>query len=148
MRISTILLSLLLSIFVLSCGTSEPGPKEVAEQYFMLLNNKEFDKAKDLCTDETKDLIEKFEFFKNDEGSVETADIVVEDLKCVIDGDKAVCTFIADGEKNEMVLKKVNGKWLIDFDIEQAEPTIEESDLEETMTDTIISGDMAEEAAE
>ena len=49
-----IFLSLLISFVFIACGTMTTGPEEVVEQYLLHLNNKEFDKAKDLLETASK----------------------------------------------------------------------------------------------
>ncbi len=139
-------ISLLVSFIFVACGPFEPGPEVVAEKYLFYLNNKEFDKAKELCTEQSRKMIEKFEFFGNLNGGVETGRTLIENVKCFIDSDNAVCTFNADGKGSEMLLVKVDGKWLVDFDMEEED--LSESDDAATDTSNIDTLESTEDAVE
>jgi len=140
----------MISFLFVACGTMSPGPEQVAEKYLLYLNNKEFDKAKELCTEQSKKMLEKFESLGNLGGGVESGKALIENIKCFIDGDNAVCTFTADGEDKEMLLVKTDGKWLIDFDMDEETPDVSDnSDNEPAAVDTLESeGETKEENKE
>ena len=139
-------ISLLFSLLIAACGSVEQDPEEVAESYLNYLNNKEYDKAKELGTENTRKMIDKFEFFGALNGAVGSGRAIIENIKCIVDGDKAICSFTADGESKEMILVRVDGKWLVDFDM--GEEAIGDSDnTADTIVsdnDTIVPDDMVE----
>jgi hypothetical protein len=113
-----IIAAFFITALVVSCGSNEPAPEVVAEKYFMYLNNQEYDKAKELCTEQTRELLEQFDFFGEMNAANKPEKVNIENIRSFIDGDKAVCTYTADGEEGEMTLVKIDGKWYIDINIE------------------------------
>lgn len=115
------LVYLLFAIFFIGCGSGSSdmeSPEKVAENYLNYVNNKEFDKAKELCTEKTREFLEKFESLGEMEEGAGPGKSIIEDIKCLVEGDKAVCTFTSDGEPQEMLLVKIDGKWMVDFEID------------------------------
>ena len=131
--------AILISFLVVACGTMTSGPEDVAEKYLFYLNNKDFDKAKDLCTEQSREMLEKFEQLGNLNGKVKTGEILIENIKCVINDDKAVCSFTADGETKEMLMVKVDGQWLIDFDMGEENMSDEDLGNDTLDSDTLLT---------
>lgn len=135
-------ISLLVSLIFVACGPIEKGPEEVAEAFLLHLNTKEYDKAKELCTDNGKKIIESFESLGDLNGVGEPGRTMIENISCIIDGEEAVCTFTADSESQEMILLKIDGKWLVDFEIgEEDISASDEAEADTTVNDSISSDD-------
>ena len=135
-------ISLLVSLIFVACGPIKKGPEEVAEAFLLHLNTKEYDKAKELCTDNGKKIFEIFESLGDLNSTGEAGRTMIENVRCIIDGDEAVCSFTADGENQEMILLKIDGKWLVDFEIgEEDISAIDEAEADTTVNDSISSDD-------
>lgn len=126
------------SIVLFSCKTG-PKPEEVAANFLNAMNKQEFDTARLYCTDSTLQLIDFLKGISEmakQEGSSFADAPPVSDVKCTVNGDKAVCTFCCDGEgKNaEIDLVKVKGIWKANISFQMPEEAAFESMLDTTYT--------------
>jgi len=96
--------------FALSCGSSS-SPEKVAEKFAKAMAKKDFEAAKKVSTEGTHVMIEAVKAFA---GSIPGEDITCDDMVCVVDGEKAKCTYTKDGDTETLNLVKLNGKWLVD----------------------------------
>jgi len=114
-------------------------PERVAEDFLNYLEKGEFDKAKKLGTENTHTLLETLKAFEdlgNQFGEAEEVEPrKIYDVECDVDGEKAVCIYMADDERGELDLLKKDDKWLVDmkkespFDEESFEEELEEYDI-------------------
>ena len=91
-------------------------------------------------------MLKKFDVLGNMNFDGVAGHIEIENIKSIIDGDKAICSFTADGEEKEMTLVKVGGKWLIDFDMGDDE--ISNNADSNSDADAILEDTLSEDAAE
>ncbi len=135
---------LVLSVcLVVSCNTEkEPAldsPEAVVEAYQKAILTLDFDKARGLVTEESYEVIDYVESFKemfDDLGfEEEEMDATADDLTCEIDGKKAVCSFTDTyGEKQSINAVNRDGVWLLDIRM----PKEEKIDLEQEDTESIL----------
>lgn len=102
-------------VIVGACSNSASDPKDVAEKFMNHLSAKEYDKAKELGTESTVQMIEMMKSFSGVEGATQTEPEKIENMKCETNGDKATCTFTKNGEEDKIELVKQDGKWLVDM---------------------------------
>ncbi len=116
-RLSIISVGLILVILV-GCGVkfsfnnnenSFGNPKSVATKYLTCLMKKDYDKAKTLATPETAQNLSMMQSMGADFGLT-----VVKDVKCIVSGNEATCTFCCtkDTSFKELKMRKEGGKWL------------------------------------
>lgn len=131
-----------------SCKKSNT-PEAVAEAYLTHIAKMEFDKAKELVTEESKETIDflaQMSGMAGDEAKKAAEQKVeIKDMKCEVKDDKAVCNCKEKkGDKEEaktLNLVKQNDKWLVEQKKEQPaeepvteEPTTETAPATETET--------------
>lgn len=118
------------------------SPEAVAEAYLTHIAKMEFDKAKELVTEDSKGTIDFLAQMAGDEAKKAAEQKVeIKDMKCDVKDDKAVCNCkVKTGDKEEaesLNLVKVNDKWLVEQKKEQpaeqpaeTEPVIDEAPVE------------------
>ncbi len=113
-KLFSILVVAALAIFVVSCGGGAK-PEATAEQYLKHLAEGEFDKAGELGTKDTKDLLNMLKTFSG--GQKPEKKNEVKDVKCTVEaGDStAVCSYCCNdkGENGTLKMLKVDGKWMV-----------------------------------
>lgn len=102
----------------------------------------EYDKAKEVATDDTKKLLDMMEQFSSvlpDSSKANAQKIKVEIKDVKEEGDKAVVTYVTSESPNEQKLDMVkqNGKWLVQWskqdgnnemnDVPEEEPVMDDS---------------------
>ena len=113
--------SLLFASSVILVGCSKNDPESVAKEWLTDFYHMDFEAAKKLSTDDTKDVLSTFQgFTKAMSDSVKQrakkAVITINGVKT--EGDKATITFITSEENKEMPplkLVKQNDRWLVQF---------------------------------
>lgn len=111
-------LLLVASLLLFSCNRGD-SPHAIAESYLGFLNTNDFERAKDLGTEETDRLMDMMSGFKK-----MMADSVMEEHNYVIVSEKIegnVANFIyedkmvssGDTDKHSLTLVKEDGKWLV-----------------------------------
>lgn len=93
--------------------------EETAQQWVELFYNSEFNKAKLLSTQITKNLIDTIAMELLDEEEIIAFQII--DMKCVVKGDSAICSYLykEDLEGSEAFEEKIHlinteNQWLVD----------------------------------
>lgn len=119
-----VLLIFLSAAFLAACSGG-PGdtPEAVAEKFLNHMQKLEFSQAKDLGTEDTKELLSLLESFAGGMSADDIPDApAIEYVNCNEDGDKADCTYCCDenGAEADVQLRKVGGKWLVHMSKEEA----------------------------
>lgn len=122
-----IALVLLVAAFIGACGGGSDNPEAVAEEFLTHLGNQDYEKAKELGTENTVAMITMIESMSGmaeemgGEGQEEVKGLPDDfDMKgCEVDGDKATCTYTAEGKEESIDMLKVDGKWKVDMKKEQ-----------------------------
>jgi hypothetical protein len=104
----------LVAVFIVSCGGSE-GPETTAKAYLDAITAKDFEKAKEYSTEESKAMLDMLKQFASMGGEQEKTEAATySDLKCTVSGDTtAVCTYKSAEKEESINLKKVEAKWLV-----------------------------------
>lgn len=114
-KIFSLLVLAAIAVFVVACGDNGAKPEPTAEQYLKLLADGEFDKAGELGTKDTKDMLNMLKTFSM--GQKPEKKNEVKDVKCTVEaGDStAVCTYCCNdkGENGSLKMLKVEGKWMV-----------------------------------
>ena len=121
-KLTSIGFILLFSLFMVSCGGSGDNPQGVAKDFFKALADKNYDKAKDLGTENTGMMIGFIESMAKMAPEGQDTDSGMGDLDAIewgetkVDGDNATCFYSTPDKKDQKVeLKKVDGKWKVDM---------------------------------
>ena len=112
---------LLFTFFFAACGGSSDNPQDVAKDFLKALADKNYDKAKDLGTDNTAMMIGMIESMAKmapdslqEEDNADMDAIEWGDTK--IDGDNATCFYSSPDKKDQKLdLKKIDGEWKVDM---------------------------------
>ncbi len=109
---------LLFSFFMVSCGGSSDNPQDVAIEFMDALGDQDYDKAKDLGTENTIMMIGMIESMASmapeGEETEEMAEITWGETE--IDGDNAICFYSTEDKADQQVdLVKVDGDWKVDM---------------------------------
>jgi hypothetical protein len=110
----------LLGILTYSCAVFDVSyskkPEKVAEKFLNLFYKGEYDKAKKYGTSHTRQIIDLMDQLVVMSGQKTfSTDTKVVMLDTGIKGDTARCNYLANDVKNELVLLKTDGKWLVDM---------------------------------
>jgi hypothetical protein len=129
-----------LFLFVGGCGETAKTPEEVSIAYLKAVDNDDFKSAKAYCTENTRQLLEKLQMFKDamgNSGQAETGKGKFEKATCEGTDDKKTCTVCCDkdGAEKPLVLVKQEGKWLVDMNKEDQKR--EEAPVTEEVGDTL-----------
>lgn len=118
-----ILLSLSLILvtgaFLVSCNKS--SPKDVAKEWLTDFYHQDYDAAKKLSTEETKNMMNTLQGFTNalpDSVKQKAKGVTITIKSVKEDGNNAVVTFVASDDPKEqppLKLVKQNDKWLVQF---------------------------------
>jgi hypothetical protein len=103
-----------------ACGGKTDTPEGVAEQWLKHFYKKEFAEAKKISTESTVSSLDAFD--KNMGGTMEAKEVTIENMKCEVTGDNAVCTCTVDGNEDTIDLEKKDGKWLVNRKKEDMNP--------------------------
>ncbi len=99
---------------VVSC--KKTGPEAVAKDFVMALDSKDYDKAKSLGTDDTKQMVD---LIKSLAGMTPPSDkhAKIDKMTCTVDGDKGVCSYCctAEGADDKVDVVRKDGKWYVDM---------------------------------
>ena len=109
---------LLFSFFMVSCGGSSDNPQDVAIEFMDALGDQDYDKAKDLGTENTIMMIGMIESMASmapeGEESEEMGEITWGETE--IDGENAICFYSTEDKADQQVdLVKVDGDWKVDM---------------------------------
>lgn len=111
--------AIMICVFMMDGCRSGGSAREVSEQFLEYIGNNEYDKAKDISTEETGRLLEMMEAFDkmSEEGSVKERKFKILELKT--EGANSKATYVEVGKENlrrEFMLVKKDGKWLVSAD--------------------------------
>ena len=119
---------LILFLFLASCQlfrSKTNTPEYVSKVFLEHIQRLEFEEAKEYATEETKMMLT---FFSNitdlvpDSSRNVATEPDVEIHECIIQGETAQCSYIANGKNQTIDLIKEDGKWLVDMKKENAKP--------------------------
>lgn len=102
---------LFIFIFLLSCNTEKNKVEKVATQYLQYLKDKNYEEAKKMQTEECYGLLSCASEFGADFKITE-----IKNVKCEVKENEAQCKFCCSDTNylnNQILLKKINGKWFI-----------------------------------
>lgn len=108
-------------LLMTACRTLPAGrnaaPEAVSEQFFVALRNQEYEKAKELGTEETARIVGVIQTLSEMGGGVNIIrDNKKELISCVIENDLAICSYKAfSGPDEKVYLVKMKGRWLVDL---------------------------------
>lgn len=120
--IQVVILAVITFNFTSCDSESTSGPENVVADFYTKLAQLDFESAKELCTDDTKQLIGVLEGMvammpedKKAEGLAELTNesVSASDYTCTIDGNVALC--VENETKEEINLVFVDDQWLIDI---------------------------------
>jgi hypothetical protein len=142
---------LILAVAFSGCKKSTESPESVAKKFLDHLNKKEYAEAKALGTEATGQIISMMESMQGMAGGeAEMPEVVYEDMKAEVDGEKALVTYTVEGKEEKLNMVLVEGKWLVDMKKEgmgeEPEPEIEE--VEEDTMAVDVEAEAAPEAEE
>jgi ketosteroid isomerase-like protein len=112
---------LVFSAFMFSCGGgSSDDPQAVAKDFLTALSDEDYEKAKELGTENTVQMLGLIESMAGMAPEGEDMDMstdmdAIEWGETEIDGDKAVVHYTAEGNKEKLDMVKVDGKWKVDM---------------------------------
>ena len=107
-------LLLLLSLTIFSCKVSEDrAVKQVAKNFLDCLNNKDYAGAKKYALPESASALDMMAML----GAIDSVKKKTETIitSCEINGDKATCRYLKDGNELTLDLMKVKKQWLVSF---------------------------------
>lgn len=119
-KTKALIIFFVIGIFIESCAVFDVSyskrPEKVARKFLTLFYKCDYDNAKKYGTPKTKQIINLMEQliavsgqnnFKNDSK--------IEMLDTEIKGDTARCNYFVNDVKNQLILLKTDGKWLVDL---------------------------------
>ncbi len=113
-KIINLILVAIVATAVVSC--KKTGPEAVAKDFVMALDSKDYDKAKSLGTDDTKQMVD---LIKSLAGMTPPSDkhAKIDKMTCTVDGDKGVCSYCctAEGVEDKVDVVRKDGKWYVDM---------------------------------
>ena len=117
-KLMSIGLVFLFAFMIASCGGSSDNPQDVAKEFMTALADKNYDKAKDLGTENTVMMIGMIESMASmaPEGEEEEMGELVWG-ETEVDGDNATCFYKEEGKdaQQQVDLVKVDGDWKVDM---------------------------------
>lgn len=113
-------------------GCSSNSPKAVADKFLTSFYHMEYDKAREVSTEEAKELVnlmEQFALQQPDSVKQNAKKINVDIIDVKEEGDKATVTYSVSTEPGEQTLKlvKQNGQWLVSHS--------KQDDVDDSMSD-------------
>lgn len=110
----------LISILIYSCAVFDVSyskkPEKVAEKFLNHFYKCEYEKAKKYGTTQTRQIIDMMDQLIAVSGQNSfPIDSKVVMLDTETKGDTAICNYFVNDVKNEIVLLKTDGKWLVDL---------------------------------
>lgn len=139
--------------FIFSCSGDANTPEKVAETFLNAVNNKNFEKAKELSTPESHQMIDLISNFAKNVEETEAVEKVIKIGTCNIEGEAATCDYCCDSEGKETTikLKLIEGQWKADLSKEALfgdENPFEGVNLEGTTEEAIGDDTMEMEGTE
>jgi hypothetical protein len=121
MRRSLISFSVILLVAIMSVSCNKNGPKDVATNWLNSFYRLDYESAKKLSTEDTKNILATLQQFTTmipDSMKKDSKKIVVTVKDVKENGDKAVATYVVSndpGKEQTLPLVKQNGKWLVQW---------------------------------
>ena len=134
-----------LAIVALNACKSSDSPEAIAEKYLNHIAKQEWAEAKKLGTENTQQLVDMLASFG---GNAEVKEVKIEEMKCEVNGEAAVCNFKSNGEADKLDMVKKDGKWLVDQKKEMPADDLdltEEEGTDETVTEETTTDEAAAE---
>jgi hypothetical protein len=110
-----------LAFLVFGCKTTQNKkitPEKTCEIFFSYLNNYDYEKAKELGTEQTIKILNLVEALSKmgGEGKIVLTDNKSEFINCEIKGKEALCNYKTfDGKTQKVYLLMEKGRWLVDL---------------------------------
>ncbi|MDD3876816.1 MAG: hypothetical protein PHT69_09355 [Bacteroidales bacterium] len=120
-----------LAVLALNSCKDANSPEAIAEKYLTHMAKHEWEQAKALGTEDTQSMIA----FKMDSEEGEGAEAKIEDMKCTVTEETAVCTCKLDGADRTLNLVKAEDKWLVDEKKEMPDMGLDDLNLGEEGTE-------------
>lgn len=114
-KVVRIVFLILVVSFIVSCGNSN-NPKDVAMKFTKYIVNEEYEKAAELGTSDTKQMINFMAMMAGDGEKSSGKSPKIKHVSTKIDGDNAVVVLSSAGEEQEISLVKIDGKWLVQME--------------------------------
>ncbi|MEE4178324.1 MAG: hypothetical protein V2I46_12540 [Bacteroides sp.] len=94
-----------------SCKSSKTDtPEQVVEAFLKHMTNGDLDKAMELCTPETAEILSQWQ----KEGFNLFEDVTFENIQCeIISETEAECSYYADGDRAALDVVKIDGEWKV-----------------------------------
>ncbi|MEX1189328.1 MAG: hypothetical protein WED33_08720 [Bacteroidia bacterium] len=107
----------MIAVFIVACSGGA-GPEGAAKGYLDALKAKDFEKAKEFSTEDSKGMLDFMKQLSAMGGEKEGEEAAeggnYSDLKCTVEADTAaVCTYKTDEKEETLKLKKMGDKWLV-----------------------------------
>lgn len=132
------LLAIIFTVALTSC--SKNSPEAVADKFLTSFYHMEYDKAREVATEDAKELVnlmEQFAMQQPDSVKQNAKKIKIDIIEVKEDGDKATAKYSVSTEPGEQTLRlvKQNGQWLVSHSKQDdAEDMSDEQMLEEATT--------------
>ena len=127
-RIIQALVAVIFAVSFTACNSNTP--EAAAEKFLTGFYHMEYDKAREVSTEDTKslvDLVEQFSVSSPDSAKKEAKSTKIEILDVKEEGETATVTYKVSSEQGEQKLNMVkqNGKWLASFSKQDNIPEVE-----------------------
>ncbi len=112
---------------VTGCATSK-NPEKVAKKFLTHFYKCEYDEAKKYGTAKTRqiiDMMDQLVVLSGQKTFPDDSKVVMQD--CEIKGDSAICNYLVNDVKNEILLLNTDGRWLVDLKKESKNKTGEKN---------------------
>ena len=105
---------LLFSASVMFSCKSGGGPEPVAKEFIKCMNNKDFEGAKELSTEETKELLNLIGIMAEEiDYEMAFSEIEINEK----DPDRAVCYIKYNGQDDQFSMQKYDGQWKVHMEM-------------------------------
>jgi hypothetical protein len=119
MRTLKLFTIIMAGLFLFSACGKKQTPEQVASKFLNLVEEQKFDEAKKFGTDQTVQILDMYKSLAAMSSGLaeeeETTPAEIKDLECIIEGEKAICSYTIDGEFDQLPLILKDGKWLVDL---------------------------------
>ena len=123
MRLRYIVVFALIALLLASCAVFDAAyskdPRKVAAKFLKYMYAGEYDKAKELGTAKTAQVMDLMEQLMAIAGTGKELAVLkgqkTEVTDCTVKGDSAQCNYVVEGKANVIDLVRVDNKWLVDM---------------------------------
>ncbi len=136
MSFRTFIISISLFSFLFACKGPAQDPADAAKGFYEAIAKKDFDKAKQLATKDSKTMLDLIKSMDEMGGNIKVSYEDMEKMKTAIyttdkmEGDMATVRVKIGNDENIVKLKKEDGLWKVALDKESLKETIGESGQE------------------